>query len=49
MAAGYRVHLASTTAIVQYERLKYADDDTDARWLAMLLRLGLLREGYDLG
>jgi len=46
MAAGYQVHLANTAAIVQYEGLKYADDDTDARWLAKLLRLGLLPEGY---
>jgi transposase len=46
MAAGYRVHLANTAAIVQYEGLKYADDETDARWLAKLLRLGLLAEGY---
>jgi transposase len=38
--------LANTAAIVQYEGLKYADDDTDARWLAKLLRLGLLRQGY---
>ena len=46
MEAGYRVHLANTAAIVQYEGLKYADDDSDARWLAKLLRLGLLPEGY---
>jgi transposase len=46
MAAGYEVHLANTAAIVQYEGLKYADDDSDARWLAKLLRLGLLPEGY---
>jgi transposase len=46
MAAGYRVHLANTAAIDQYSGLKYADDDTDARWLAKLLRLGLLHEGY---
>jgi transposase len=46
MAAGYRVHLANTAAIVQYSGLKYADDDSDARWLAKLLRLGLLPEGY---
>jgi transposase len=46
MAAGYRVHLANTAAIVQYEGLKYADDETDARWLAKLLRLGLLPQGY---
>ena len=46
MEAGYRVHLANTAAIVQYEGLKYADDESDARWLAKLLRLGLLPEGY---
>jgi len=45
MEAGYRVHLANTAAIDQYSGLKYADDDTDARWLAKLLRLGLLHEG----
>jgi transposase len=31
---------------VQYSGLKYSDDDSDARWLAKLLRLGLLPEGY---
>ena len=46
MAAGYEVHLANTAAIVQYEGLKYTDDDSDARWLAKLLHLGLLPEGY---
>jgi transposase len=44
--AGYRVHLANTAAIVQYSGLKYSDDDSDAAWLAKLLRLGLLPEGY---
>ena len=46
MEAGYDVHLANTAAIVQYEGLKYADDDSDARWLGKLLRLRLLPEGY---
>ncbi len=46
MEAGYRMHLANTAAIKQYEGLKYTDDNTDARWLAKLLRLGLLPEGY---
>ncbi len=46
MDAGYRMHLAHTGAIKQYEGLKYSDDDTDACWLAKLLRLGLLPEGY---
>jgi len=46
MEAGYRVHLGNTAAIVQYSGLKYSDDDSDAAWLAKLLRLGLLPEGY---
>jgi transposase len=46
MAAGYRVHLANTTAIEQYKGLKHSDDQSDARWLAHLLRLGILPEGY---
>jgi transposase len=43
---GYRVHLANTAAIEQYSGLKYADDESDARWLATMLRLGLLPEGH---
>jgi transposase len=46
MEAGYRVHLAHTTAIQTYAGLKHGDDNTDASWLAHLLRLGLLAEGY---
>jgi transposase len=46
MSAGYRVHLANTAALEQYEGLKHGDDDSDARWLAHCLRLGLLPEGY---
>jgi len=46
MECGYRVHLANTAAIRQYEGLKHTDDRHDARWLAHLLRLGLLPEGY---
>ena len=46
MEAGYRVPLANTAAIVQYEGLKFSNDDSDACWLAKLLRLGLLPEGY---
>jgi transposase len=38
-AAGYRVHLANTSAIKQYEGLKHSDDDSDAAHLAQLLRL----------
>jgi hypothetical protein len=40
--AGYRVHLMNTAAVKQYEELKYTDDDSDAFWLAHLLRLGIL-------
>ena len=46
MEAGYRVHLTNTSAVRQYEGLKYADDRWDARWLARLLCLGILPEGY---
>ena len=45
-AEGYDVRLANTSAIQQYEGLKYSDDESDARWLATLLRLGLLPEGH---
>src|SRR5919204_6695731 len=46
MEAGYRVHLANPAAMQQYSGLKYTDDRSDARWLAHLLRLGVLPEGY---
>src|SRR5215468_2683410 len=46
MEASYRVHLANPAAIQQYRGLKYTDDHSDARWLAHLLRLGVLPEGY---
>ena len=46
MEKEHRVHLANTAAIQQYEGLKYTDDDSDARWLAHMLRLGVLPEGY---
>jgi len=46
MDNGYRVHLVNTAAVQQYQGLKYSDDNTDARWLSNLLRLGILPEGY---
>lgn len=46
MEADYRVHLANTAAIQQYQGLKYTDDNSDARWLAHMLRLGVLPQGY---
>ena len=46
MEVGHRVHLANTMAINQYEGLKHTNDETDARFLAQLLRLGILAEGH---
>ena len=46
MGADYQVHLANPAAMQQYSGLKYTDDHSDARWLAHLLRLGVLPEGY---
>lgn len=46
MNSGYDVRLANTLAIQQYNGIKYTDDATDARFLAQLLRLGILPEGY---
>jgi transposase len=43
---GYRVHLANPAAIKQYEGLKHTDDRWDSFWLAQMLRLGILPEGY---
>lgn len=44
-AAGFKVHLANTTAIKKYEGLKHSGDEADARYLAHLLRLGILPTG----
>nr|WP_284507626.1 IS110 family transposase [Caballeronia sp. AZ7_KS35] len=44
-AAGLVVHLANTTAIKKYDGLKHSGDETDARYLAHLLRLGILPTG----
>jgi transposase len=44
--AGFPVRLANTAAITQYDGLKYSGDEHDARHLAHLLRLNLLRFGY---
>ena len=47
MDAGYDcVHLANPSAIKQYEGLKHTDDRHDAFWLAHVLSLGILPEGY---
>ncbi len=44
--AGYPVHLVNTAAVKPYEGLKFTDDSSDARWLAHLLRLSVLPQGY---
>ena len=44
--AGNKVHLANTTAIKQYDGLKHRGDESDARHLAHILRLGILSEGH---
>lgn len=46
MEAGFRVHLANPSGIQKYKGLKHSDDNHDAFWLAHLLRLGILPEGY---
>jgi transposase len=46
MDKGYQVHLANPAAIKQYPGLKHADDKHDAFWLAEMLRLEILPEGY---
>ena len=46
MGAGYDLHLANPCAIQQYNGLKYTDDQYDAFWLAHLLALGIVPEGY---
>jgi transposase len=46
MAEGYKMHLANPAEIQKYSGLKYADDQHDAFWLAEMLRLDILPEGY---
>lgn len=46
MEEGYKTHLANPAANDQYKGLKFCDDKRDARWLAKLLLLGILEEGY---
>ncbi len=46
MDHGYQLHLANPSAIRKYEGLKHSDDKHDAFFLAHLLRLGILPEGY---
>ena len=42
----YKVHLSHPCGNVQYSGLKHSDDKKDSLWLANLLRLDILKEGY---
>lgn len=42
----YNVHLANPSQMQQYSGMKYTDDKWDSFWLAHMLRLGILPEGY---
>jgi transposase len=44
--AGYPMLLANPSAMKRYDGLKYSDDRHDARWIAEMLRLGILPTGY---
>jgi transposase len=46
MDAGYPVRLANPAAMKEYKGLKHKDDKKSALWLANLLRLNILPEGY---
>jgi transposase len=46
MEAGYKVKLANPTKMGDYDGLKNSNDKTDTRWLAKMLRLGILPESY---
>jgi transposase len=46
MDRGYRVLLTNPAGNEQYNGLKYTDDRYDSRWLARMLRLGILATGY---
>ena len=47
MDAGYNcVHLANPSAIKQYEGIKHTDDQFDSFFLAQMLILGILPQGY---
>lgn len=45
-AQGYPMRMVNTLAVPQYAGLKHGDDDSDARHLAELMRLGLLPTSY---
>ena len=46
MEQGYRVLLTNPAGNEQYKGLKYTDDRHDSRWLARMMRLGIVATGY---
>lgn len=46
VGSGYDVRLVNTTKAAKYSEMKYTDDKHDARWIARLLALGILPEGF---
>jgi len=46
LEAGYKVKLANPSKMGDYDGLKNSNDKTDTRWLAKMLRLGILSESY---
>lgn len=46
MDEDYKLHLANPAKIQKYKGLKHSDDKTDSFWLAEMLKLGILPEGY---
>ncbi len=46
MDTGYQVRLVNPAAIQKYKGLKHSDDSSDAQWLAEMLRLDILPQGY---
>ena len=46
MEENYKLHLANPAKIQKYKGLKHSDDQTDSYWLAEMLKLGILPEGY---
>ena len=46
MDEGYPLHLANVPAMKQYEGIKHTDDQSDAFWLAEMLRLKILPTGH---
>ena len=46
MEKKYKVHLANPSQMQQYSGMKHTDDEWDSFWMAHMLRLGILPEGY---